>query len=149
MTKTTLLQQLKEIRLAAGVCQETMANELRLTRQGYGHLESGARKIKLDQAEKAFDFLGFSLDVHPINSLRDCARENDAEINSKYILLQSLYRTVTAKPRHFLTLKRFLTELNSADWDVLNEFVLIYINNKTQREMLANVVRQFDQSYRE
>lgn len=148
MTKHTLLQQLKDIRESSGFCQQEMGERLQITRQGYGHLESGKRKMSLERAEQAFEVLGYTLDAHPVTVDCNHTRDNETSVNDKITLVQTLYRVVISRPFHLQTLKRILSELQNSDWDDLNDIVTVYLNNKSQRQTIVDVVHQFDRSYK-
>lgn len=148
MIKHTLLQQLKDIRESSGFCQQEMGNRLQMTRQGYGHLESGKRKMSLERAEQAFEVLGYTLDAHPVTVHCDHTRDNETSVNEEITLIQTLYRVVISRPFHIQTLKRILSELQSSDWDNLNDIVTVYLNNKANRKTMVKVSRQFDESYK-
>lgn len=146
MTTEKLIDQLKRIRQEAGVSQKEMADAIGVSRQGYSHLESAVRAMKLNRAEAAFKVLGYVLEAVPLPLDDDRLVPDSAPpaetMKERFALLQLLYRkSVTGKHMAFHILARCLTELSDAERDALNHITEAYLDAPAMREaMLASCV---------
>ena len=56
------MSSLKNMRKAKGFSQQNIANHLGITRQAYGLIEAGMRRISLDKAKKIAEIFGCTID---------------------------------------------------------------------------------------
>jgi len=146
MTTEQLIDQLRRIRREAGVSQQEMADAIGVSRQGYSHLESNVRAIKLSRAESAFKVLGYVLEAVPLplddDRLVPPSAPPTETMKERFALLQLLYRkSVTGKHMAFRILARCLTELSDTERDSLNHITEAYLDAPEMREaMLVSCV---------
>jgi transcriptional regulator with XRE-family HTH domain len=130
----TLIEQLRLLRVKANVSQEQMALKLKITRQGYSHLESGSRRIRLEQAVNAFEELGFQLQAIE-SPIEDQVREFSVTRLAKY-----LYRRVIAGDSMHLQNLQDISSLSDNDFDEVGRFVRLYLDNPGLRSQLVAIV---------
>ena len=130
----TLIQQLRLLRVKANLSQEQMAVKLRISRQGYSHLESGSRRMRLDQAVNAFAELGFQL-----QAIESPIEEQVREF-SVTRLAKSMYRRVLAGDVVYLENLKGCLDLNDREFHELSRLVQAYLKNEDIRSQLVAIV---------
>jgi len=146
MTTEQLIDKLRRIRQEAGISQQGMADAIGVSRQGYSHLESNVRAIKLSRAESAFKVLGYVLEAIPLplddERLVPPSAPPTEIIKERFALLQLLYqKSMTTEHMVFEILARCLTELSDTERDSLSHITLAYLAAPKMREaMLVSCV---------
>ena len=131
----TLIEQLRLLRVKHGRTQADMANPLEITRQQYGHLESGIRQMRLDQAVVAFNELGFTL-----QAIESGIDDQVVEF-SVTGLAKSLYRRVLSGDSIYLENLRGCLSLDEKQFDELAAFVQLFLKNPKLRTTMLSICR--------
>ncbi len=104
MEKTTIPQQLKSLRKAAGYTQEQVAQMLHMTRSAYANYESGKRTPTLECIAKLASFYATSIDTicgfQSIDEIAATSEENShGSLSHDEIRLIQLYRELSNRDK--------------------------------------------------
>ena len=111
--------------------QADLAKSLDISRQAYTHLESGQRRIRLDQAEHAFNELGFAIEAV------EAGINSQVSEFSKAGLAKILYRRIVAGPN--INMRNLLDCMRLSDDEMyeLNLVVRAFLDSKNMRKTLV------------
>lgn len=138
-------QRLKRCRETAGVSHQHMADHLGVTRQAYGMLESGKRRLRLDQAVEAYHLLGYELVVMPQIEMMDYERAEELDrapvtASEKLSLIRRLFaQSQSAAPDGFKMLGACL-KLNADNTELLHKIIRAFLRSPAKRGSMCQVV---------
>ena len=84
-------QRIKHLRVSEGLKQSYLAEELNMSKTGYGNIERGQTHITVDRLQEIADF--FKIPVHSFFK-NEHALKKDDEIVSGLVAKQTLFKTL-------------------------------------------------------
>jgi transcriptional regulator with XRE-family HTH domain len=136
----SILIDLRQLREAAGVSQQAVAEHLQITRQAFSHIESGNRRLPAKYAEQIADFLGYKIVLVP-KGLDELPMDNEqlqVSPKERFSLIRLLYREVPAGMLSTRALlNRCLVELSNTDLDDLNRLTVAFLDGRNMRRLMV------------